>query len=67
MSSCDSSIFIFASAAAARRWPVTSEKEEAMRAAMRHTVPRNLHKASKASKALHQERKKRKKDAGRGA
>ena len=58
MSSCDSSIFIFATAAAARRWPVTPQKEAALRAAMSHTIPRNFKRASQASKALHQERKK---------
>ena len=46
MSSCDSSIFIFATTAAARRWPVTPEKEAALRAAMSHTIPRNFKRAS---------------------
>ena len=61
MSSCDSSIFIFATTAAARRRPVTPQKEAALRAAMSHTIPRNFKRASQASKALHQERKKQRK------
>ena len=61
MSSCDSSIFIFATTAAARRWPVTPQKEAALRAAMSHTIPRNFKRASQASKALQHERKKQRK------
>ena len=35
--------------------------KEALRAAMSHTIPRNFKRASQANKALHQERKKQKK------
>ena len=57
--SCESAVFIFASSAAARRWPVTADKEAALRAAMRYTIPRNLKRASKADKAAQRQRKKR--------
>ena len=53
MSSCDTAVFIWASSAAAARWPVSDEAEAALRAAMRATVPRSLHKATKANKRAH--------------
>ena len=61
MSSCESTVFLLASSAAAARWPVTHAKEAALRAAMRATIPRNLHRATKANAKVHRQRVKLKK------
>ena len=61
MSSCESTVLVFASSAAARRWPATDAKEAAVRAAMRRTVPRDLKRATKAAKEVHKQRKLKKK------
>ena len=53
MSSCDTAVFIWATSAAAVKWPATSVAEAALRRAMKATVPKNLHKASKANKLAH--------------
>ena len=58
MSSCDSSIFIFATAGGAR-WPVTPQKEAALRAAI-VAIPRNFKRASRASKGATRSKKQRK-------
>jgi len=59
MSSCESTVFIFATSAAAAAFPPTAEKEAALRAGFRMAVPLNLHKASKANKQAHSQKKKR--------
>ena len=61
MSSCESTVFLLASSAAAARWPVTPAKEATLRAAMRSTIPRNLHRATKANAKVHRQRIKLKK------
>lgn len=72
MSSCESAVFIFATSAAAAAWPATPAKEEALRAGFRMAVPRKLHKATKANRKVHQQRKKdrlksrRRGEGGRG-
>jgi phosphorylated CTD-interacting factor 1 len=53
MSSCATSVFVLASCAAAKEWPVTPQKEAALRAAMRATVPARLKRATKANKRAH--------------
>ena len=64
MSSCDTAVFIWASSAAARRWPATAEAEAALRAAMKATVPRKLkQRSSKANKRRHAEKKRKKQTA----
>jgi hypothetical protein len=60
MSSCPSAVFIFSTTAAHAAFPPTPEKEAAMRAGLQLTVPRNLHKASKANKRAHLQKKKSK-------
>ena len=65
MSSCDTVIFIWASSAGAAKWPPTAVAEQALRAAMKATVPRNLHKASKANKMAHAAKKKQKRQRQR--
>lgn len=60
MSSCPSAVFIFATTAAHAAFPPTSDKEAAVRAGMQLAVPRNLHKASKANRRVHLQKKKRK-------
>ena len=67
MSSCDTAVFIWATDAAARRWPASPEAEAAMRTAMRATVPRNLHKASKVNKSAHAAKMKKRKHKRAGA
>lgn len=68
MSSCDTAIFIWASSAAAAKWPVSAEVEAALRAAMRAMVPRQLKRATKANKSAHAAKKlKKKRAAGRRA
>lgn len=61
MSSCETTVFLLASSAAAARWPVTPDKEAALRAAMRATIPKNLHRATKANAKVHRQRVKLKK------
>jgi len=65
MSSCNTAIFIWASSAAAARWPPTAAAEQALRGAMKAMVPRNLHKACKASKAAHAAKKQQKRQRER--
>eukprot|EP00967_Tisochrysis_lutea_P080285 scaffold110165_cov29-Tisochrysis_lutea.AAC.1 len=64
MSSCESAVFIFATSAAAEAFPSTSEKEAAVRAGLRLSIPTKLHKASKANKLAHLQKKKRRREAG---
>ena len=50
MSSCDTTVFIWATSAASARWPAGAEAEAALRAAMRAMVPKQLKRATKANK-----------------
>ena len=51
MASCETAVFVWATDAAAARWPASAEAEAALRAAMRVTVPRRIkQRATKEAK-----------------